>query len=268
MKLAISNIAWNDNHNHYYTLMQRCGFTGLEIAPTKFSSNPYDNLAVAEQVKKDLLQYSLSVVSMQSLLFGTDGLALFTTTEARDQLKAYLKKAILYAEVIGCPVLVFGNPKNRIARDLESQYSIALEFFKELGNFAHVHNTCLCIEPNPEAYGTNFINTLAQANQLVNDVDSLGFAMIIDSSTMLINQDSPTSILDVLPNTKHIHLSMPFLKPLNQDFDKYANWIDYFIKTIKSSTYPHYLSIEMANVAPEDINQSLDILRKLAESNV
>lgn len=263
MKLAISNIAWSDHHEYFYELMKKYGFSGLEIAPTKFSVQPYDNLDVAQRLREYLCVYNLSVVSIQSLLFGTEGLELFTTTEAQNQLKVYLKKAILYAEVIGCPVLVFGNPKNRVINDLSSQYQIAVEFFKELGEFAHLHNTCLCIEPNPKVYGTNFINTLAQANQLVNDVDSLGFAMIIDSSTMLINQDEPAIILDVLSNTKHIHLSMPFLKPLNREFDNHAGWIHEFVNVIKSSNYQYYLSIEMANVTQEDIRASLKLLRGL-----
>ena len=136
MKLAISNIAWNDNFEYYYQLMLQSGFSGLEIAPTKFSSSPYDNLEIATQVKQELLsKYNLPIVSMQSLLFGTDGLAIFTNQEARDNMKDYLKKAIVYAETIGCPVLVFGNPKNRIMQNPDTDYFIAIEFFKECKNF-------------------------------------------------------------------------------------------------------------------------------------
>ena len=148
MNLAISNIAWNENHDYYYQLMNEYGFTGLEVAPTKFSPEPYDNLDVAREAKKRLQHYDLSVVSMQSLLFGKTGLDLFTTAEARHNLKEYLRKAIVYANTIGCPVLVFGNPKNRVMTNYETNYPIALEFFYELGEFATINNTCLCIEPN------------------------------------------------------------------------------------------------------------------------
>ena len=264
MKLAISNIAWNDNHDYYYQLMQLYGFTGLEIAPTRFSANPYANLAVAKRVKQELLsKYKLSVVSMQSLLFGTDGLALFTTTEARTNLTDYLKKAIIYAELIECPVLVFGNPKNRIMSDLANDYQLAVEFFKELGEFAKQHNTCLCIEPNPKEYGTNFINTLSETNELVNEVQSDGFAMIIDSSTMIINQDQPEFDVEILKNTKHIHLSMPFLKPLNHEFTTNETWVKQFLNHIQSSDYKRYVSIEMANATQKDIAASLNLLNHL-----
>ncbi|WP_150465676.1 sugar phosphate isomerase/epimerase family protein [Francisella sp. SYW-2] len=266
MKLAISNIAWNDSHQFYYSQMQKFGFTGLEIAPTKFSDNPYDNLAIAEQVKNELLQYKLSVVSMQSLLFGTDNLNLFKSKESRAELKNYLKKAIVYAEVIGCPVLVFGNPKNRIMQDSTIDYDIAISFFKELGDFAAKHNTCLCIEPNPTEYGTNFINSLSEADKLVNGVKSDGFAMIVDSSTMMINGNSPKDILPVIENTKHIHISMPFLKPLNKEYESNKKWILEFINTIKNSGFNEYVSIEMANVSKDDVLESINIINHISNN--
>ena len=46
MKLAVSNIAWKEQHDEaVYTLMRHYGFTGLEIAPTRFFPEvPYSHL--------------------------------------------------------------------------------------------------------------------------------------------------------------------------------------------------------------------------------
>lgn len=266
MNLAISNIAWNDNHDHYYRLMQRYGFTGLEIAPGKFSAAPYDHLDIARNVKNELLmKYHLPIISMQALLFGVSGLELFASQEKREALKEYMKKAIIYAEVVGCPVLVFGNPKNRVMQHYEQDYPIAIEFFSELGRFAQAHNTCLCIEPNPISYETNFINTIFLADQLVKDVNTPGFAMIVDCGTMLSNNNAPNDILEVLDNTKHIHISTPFLKPLNQYIENYRHWFSEFINVIKKTDYAHYLSIEMANVTLDDVELSLNYLSHLSK---
>jgi sugar phosphate isomerase/epimerase len=266
MKLAISNIAWQDGHDCIYQLMQERGFTGLEIAPTKFCASPYDNLDIALQVKNSLTsEYGLSIVSMQSLLFNTVGLDLFGSIEKRQALSDYLKKAIIYAGTINCPVLVFGNPKNRIVKNKFTDYPIAIDFFQQLGSFAKLHNTCLCIEQNPIEYGANFVNSLKEANQLVNDVNSIGFKMIVDISTMLINKDQPEAALPVLGNVRHIHISMPFLKPLNQEYLHHQLWLDKFITLIKQSNYDKYVSIEMINAATEDVLQSLDILSQLAQ---
>ena len=46
MKLAVSNIAWKEQHDEaVYALMRHYGFTGLEIAPTRFFPEvPYSHL--------------------------------------------------------------------------------------------------------------------------------------------------------------------------------------------------------------------------------
>ena len=49
MDLSISNIGWEALHDQeVYALMKACGFTGLEIAPTRiFPENPYGCAAEA-----------------------------------------------------------------------------------------------------------------------------------------------------------------------------------------------------------------------------
>ena len=266
MKLAISNIAWSHNHEQYYQLMLENGFSGLEIAPNKFGQEPYDHLGAAVTLKDELLnKHHLPVICMQSLLFGTEGLALFQSYEARTKLKKHLKQAILYAETVACPVLVFGNPKNRILRDPNLDYPVAVNFFREIGEFALLHNTCFCIEPNPVEYGTNFINTLTEAYDLVNDVASEGFGMIIDTGAMLLNQDKPQLALEVLSATKHIHASTPFLTPFSQEYTNYKKWLKQFVSMIKAAGYNGYISIEMANVSYKDISNSMALLHNLVK---
>ncbi len=58
MKLAISNIGCaEENDDDMYALMKGCGFTGLEIAPTRiFPENPYDDLNRAKEWSYELKQ--------------------------------------------------------------------------------------------------------------------------------------------------------------------------------------------------------------------
>ena len=51
MKLAISNIAWDETLDlQMYDRMKQYGYSGLEIAPTRiFGENPYKNLKKAKQ---------------------------------------------------------------------------------------------------------------------------------------------------------------------------------------------------------------------------
>ena len=102
MKLAISNLAWNENPDFYYQLMKKYGFTALEIAPSKWSEDPYDHLDLAKDLAKKLKNdHQIEIVSMQALLFGTEDLLLFEDESKREKLKNYYsdnKKSITKIE--------------------------------------------------------------------------------------------------------------------------------------------------------------------------
>ena len=73
LKLSISNIAWSENEDEQvYVLMQKYGFTGLEIAPTRiFPSEPYGDLDRVREWAVNLeSEYGFVIPSMQSIWFG------------------------------------------------------------------------------------------------------------------------------------------------------------------------------------------------------
>ncbi len=73
-KLSFSNIAWSPVNNEYiYTILQESGFEGLEIAPTIVFEGTYS--PTPTQIKKfvkSVKKCSLSISSMQSILFGSN----------------------------------------------------------------------------------------------------------------------------------------------------------------------------------------------------
>ena len=73
MKLSISNIAWTaENDAEMYQFLQKSGYQGLEIAPTRiFPEAPYDKLAEAKEWAWELKEkYGLEIPSMQSIWYG------------------------------------------------------------------------------------------------------------------------------------------------------------------------------------------------------
>ncbi|MEG0799475.1 MAG: sugar phosphate isomerase/epimerase, partial [Bacilli bacterium] len=119
-----------------YLYLKEIGITGLEVAPTRiFENNPYDYLEEATQFRKCVKEnYNLNISSMQSILYGKNE-NMFGTKSERTILINYIKKAILFAEVLGCNNLVFGAPKNRNMTTL-NDYEISIPFFSELGDYA------------------------------------------------------------------------------------------------------------------------------------
>ena len=264
MKFSISNIAWSaENDNSVYAIMKEYGFTGLEIAPTRiFPNEPYGQLDAAKNWLRELNRvYGFCVPSMQSIWFGKTE-HIFASEEERAILIQYTKQAIDFAEAIGCKNLVFGCPRNRtIPENVESAeaYGIAVKFFKELGDYAALHNTVIGMEANPPIYNTNFINTTSSALDLISAVDSNGFRLNLDVGTMIYNNESVDILGDKVHLINHVHISEPYLKPI-QERNMHKN----LIALLFNNDYDGYLSIEMGKKENiNDIEQAMKYIRGL-----
>lgn len=260
MKLSISNIAWSAEHDEeMYAYLNEIGFNGLEIAPTRiFPENPYDKLLEAKDWAARLKAvYGLDISSMQSIWFGRDE-KIFGTKKERKLLVEYTKKAILFAEAIGCNNLVFGCPKNRDTDDVSHNYPIAIEFFKEIGEYAHEHNTTIAIEPNPTIYNTRFINTTEQALELVNSVQSSGFLVNVDFGTILQNKEKIIIISENSELINHVHISEPYLEIIKEQP------LHLVLKEILNKNgYKKYISIEMSKQELSTIKNVVDYVKRI-----
>ncbi len=215
MKLAVSNIAWEENLDEIiFDKMEQHGFQSLEIAPTRIlPKSPYDHLEKAVAFQKKLQQdYGFSICSMQSIWFGRTE-SLFGSELEREALLSYTKKAIDFSSAIRCKNLVFGCPKNRCIPP-KVDIKIAISFFREIAAYAKNKECVIGIEPNPPIYNTNFINTTSEALNLIKKVDSPNFLLNLDLGAMIENGESIESLRDVVPLISHVHISEPFLKTI------------------------------------------------------
>ena len=223
-----------------YKLMGKYGFTGLEIAPTRFfSQDPYAHMEEAVKLTKSLKDtYGFEVCSMQSILFGRTE-KIFESQENQQKISDYLIKAIDFAAAISCGNLVFGSPKNRSISS-EEDYNSAVNFFTLLGDYALKNGTVMSIEANLCIYGTNFINYTHEAVKLVKEVNSEGFKVNLDFGTIIENEENIDEIVDDLEYINHIHISEPGLLPisLREGHKKLSHML-------KERLYEGYVSIEM-----------------------
>lgn len=260
MKLSISNIAWDNKENeNIYSLMQKYQFLGLEIAPTKiFPQNPYEQIESAKNWAESLKNtYGFTVPSIQSIWFGRSE-KIFGSEEERQILIAYTKKAIDFASVIGCKNLVFGCPKNRNI-EKEKDYQIAIEFFKELGDYAFSKNTVIGMEANPVIYNTNFINDTKSAIELIERVDSKGFLLNLDFGTIIQNNENLEILKGNVHLINHVHISEPYLA-LIEKRDEHKD----LINILKSENYNKFVSIEMKQQENiEDIENVMKYLKDI-----
>ena len=244
MKLSISNIAWTaENDAEMYQFLEESGFQGLEIAPTRiFPEAPYDKLSEAKEWAGELKEiYRLEVPSMQSIWYGHQE-KIFGSKEERKILVDYTKKAIEFAEVIGCKNLVFGNPKNRDTDDVPGNYPTAIEFFREIGDYALEHNTTIAIEATPVIYNTHFLNTTEQAVEMAYKCASEGVKVNVDLGTIIYNEEDINYLKQITDYINHVHISEPGLVPIEK-----RNLHNRLISVLAKIGYDKYASIEMGN---------------------
>lgn len=264
MRLSISNIGWaEENDVTVYTMMKNNGFTGIEIAPTRiFAEHPYSKLEGAKIWADKLKSENGFVVSsIQSIWYGRNE-KLFGTDDDRAILLNYTKMAIDFAENIGCKNLVFGCPRNRSIPNGADE-SIAINFFKYLGDYAIQHRTVIGIEANPPIYNTNYINDTASALELIEKVESKGFKLNLDVGTMIENNEDVSILRGREEYINHVHVSEPGLKPIKQRqiHQKLA-------ELLKDCNYHGFVSIEVGKQAKvAELEETMKYVKTLFGDN-
>lgn len=254
MIYSISNIAWNPaNKNQAYSILQKNNFKGLEVAPGLLFHEIENPISPKKKdivkVKNELKSYELRLVSMQSLLFGKNNALLFGNSDERKLFFDEVLNVIKLAEILEIPNLVFGSPSNRIIPDGMSQTEsneIAFSTFYKLGQNAHSSGTSISIEPNPKEYGTNFINTMSEAANFVENINCLGITSILDVGALKMNNELKNleSILDsIAGRLNHVHVSEPYLAPA----PKNCKELDNLYNLLTNIGYKKAISIEMKN---------------------
>ena len=262
MKLSISNIAWSEEQNQaVYTLMQKYGYTGLEIAPSRvIPQNPYENLQTASEWVKELKNRTGFVISsIQSIWYGKNE-NIWGSAEERSSLIEYTEKAVAFANAIKCGHLVFGCPRNRnmpeniALLDQNSQKSsngqndqskteinTIINFFRKIGEHAAKHDVVIGLEANPKIYNTNFLNDTASAIDFIKTVDSSGIMLNLDVGTIIENDESLEVVEKNFSFIHHVHISEPYLNVIEERCDLHKA----LRRILDKHSYSGFVSIEM-----------------------
>lgn len=265
VKLAVSSIAWQQNQEEAIAkLLRQHDVKQVEIAPTKVwgSDIKINPQLVSDSDIKEYIdfwkEYGITPIAMQSMLFLRPDLQLFDDSKT-DETVDYLKKFIVLAGRLGVRRMVFGSPKNRLRDDnksIEAHMALAVEIFSDLGRTALNEGVVFCIEPNPEAYGCNFIVNAKEGRDLVNRVNSDGFGLHLDAAGMTLAGDNPyDEIIASASVLQHFHVSEPYLNPVKDDSNVKHNDI---VRALEKIDYKKTISIEM-KPSVDDARNSVNV---------
>jgi sugar phosphate isomerase/epimerase len=157
---------------------------------------------------------------------------------------------------------VFGAPKLRDPGDLPAQEAraIAVDFFRRIGPAFAAEGATLAFEPNARQYACRFITTTAESIDLVEEIDTDGIGLQIDTGTLVLEHEDPQILIRAKRYAAHVHVSEPDLAPLG------TSGVDHHpvAAALRASGYRGSLSIEMRAVAgwQAAIEQAVALVRE------
>lgn len=244
MNLAISNIAWD--HSDESIILEKLRdlcVTGIEIAPTMIWPE-WESISLKEvsSYREYLNSLGFHVPSMQAILFGKPDLQLFNK-ESHKKFLDHIRDVADIAGTLDAKILVFGAPKNRKRGQLaySKGKSVAMDFFYKVGEICIDRGCCLGIEHNPVEYECDFITNVADANDLVNEINHPGIKLHLDSAGIHMCGGDIKDVIKGTGEFTHYHISEPMLAPIaNGEVDHVGA-----CKALKEIGYDKWISIEM-----------------------
>jgi sugar phosphate isomerase/epimerase len=266
MKLAFSNVAWYPKRiDDFMELIVSLGCRGIELAASMIWDEPVDTTySQRANLRRKIEGAGLQLTGLQALLFTRPDLMLFGDNVCRRKTVDYLTGLMDICNELGGEALVFGSPRNRNTGGLPAADArrIAIDFFGELGRRAEERRVFFCIEPLGKVE-TDFINTVADAEELIRLIGSHGLGLHIDAKG-LIDEDEVSApyLTKSFSIAKHVHLNDPGLKaPGSTGFDHRA-----ISRAIAGSGYSRFLSIEMRRVEDEvegSIKRAIEYVKQI-----
>lgn len=254
MRLSISNLAWNPEHDERITyLLNFFAVDAIEIAPSKYFPISGDiGPGRIDAVRRSWQNRGIDIIAMQSLLFGMPGLNMFGKPSVQQEMLLHLARICGIGSELGVKRLVFGSPKNRdrSGLDITAAMAIGIDFFQRLGDIAAASGCIVCLEPNPTSYGCNFMTGTAEAAEMVRKTDHPSIRLQFDIGAITENGEDAADLLKSYHQLiGHVHISEPGLRPIGTSLADHAHigaLIHHFLPPEMSG------SIEMLTPSAED----------------
>lgn len=228
------------------------GYTGMEVAPFAFADRISDLSAESRSEMKQVAEDSgVEIIGLHWLLAKTERLHLTTSDSAiRKATADYLTELGQACADLGGDLMVFGSPFQRNLEDgmsREQAYANAAEIFRAALPSMNDRGVRICMEPlTPKE--TDFVNTCADACELIDMVDQPNFVLHQDVKAMIGAESDPlpTLIEQYKDRVGHFHVNdTNLLGPGMGDTD-YEPIFDALLKT----GYEGWVSVEVFDYSP------------------
>jgi sugar phosphate isomerase/epimerase len=247
------------------------GYDGLEIAPFTLAPT-IDELPGhrRHELRAMVEDAGLVTIGLHWLLARTSGFYLTSPDpRVRRRTGEYLVSLAEATRDLGGSLMVFGSPKQRdLLPDVgyEQAFGYAVEVFREIMPAVGNLGVDFCLEPLAPSE-TNFLNTCAQAMELIHQVDHPHFKLHMDVKAQ--SGETGTTVPDLIrryaSEAGHFHAQDTNLRGPGM------GQVDFgpIIRSLVASGYDRWVSVEVFDFSPgaeETARQSIACLRNELEA--
>ncbi|QDT53979.1 D-tagatose 3-epimerase [Caulifigura coniformis] len=241
------NRSWEDQCR----TMARLGYTGAEVAPFSICAHPRDLLPTdRHRLRETAETHGVEIIGLHWLLAKTAG---FHLTADDPRIRAatadYLSLLADLCADLGGTIMVFGSPAQRSLREglsREEGIDRAVETFKACMPRLGERGVTLCLEPLTTKE-TNFINTCADAAEIIERVNLPAIALHQDVKAMLGEETPIPALIDRFKSiTKHFHVNDSNLLGPGMGETDYLP----IFRALRDSRYDGWISVEVFDYSP------------------
>ena len=267
MRYAICNETFEGwDHLRVCRFVAGLGYQGLEVAPFTLAGRITDvSPPRRRELRRQAEDCGLALLGLHWLLAKTEGLHL-TAPDAsvRQTTATYLVELARCCRDLGGDILVFGSPAQRrvpagASRAQATEYAVDT-FRRAAGGIADA-GVRLCLEPlsPPEA---DFINTCAEAAEVLDRLDRPNFALHLDVKAMATDEaPAPELIRRYAARAGHFHGNDANRRgPGFGDTD----FVPIF-QALRASGYTGWVSVEVFDYTPDPETIARESIRYMRE---
>ena len=252
LKFALCNEAFQDaSWADTVRTVAATGYDGIEIAPFTLADSVTDlSLSRRQELRRQAEDAGLDVVGLHWLFVSPKGLHATTDDPlVRQQTTDYLQALVDFCGDLGGKVMVVGSPQQRNVQPGVSP-QVAWQRFVDMIvaclDLAAARGVTLCMEALPPDQ-CNFVTTLAQAVEMVRQVNHPNFQTMFDVHNAHMETDPlPELVRRYMPYLRHVHVNeMDGRYPGAGDFD-----FDAVLRVFREADFDGYISTEVFDFEP------------------
>lgn len=217
MKISICNeVIASLSFEEQCKFIRATGYDGIEIAPFTLGEEPHKlSIARKNEIKKIAADHGVPITSLHYLMIAPQGMSITSSDKNVRTFTVEVMRALCdLAAELGAKLLIHGSPHQRQlepGKEAEGTKR-GIEAFAAVAEAANKNGVVYLLEPLSHK-NTGFVNTMAQAVDIVRSINSPGLKTMLDCSAAGTSETKsiPEVLREWIPSglVAHIHFNDP-----------------------------------------------------------